>query len=351
MSLEIIKGLRAPGEGLLTISTGSAAADALVGKYFSVKERSGWGENVRKKLLKTQPFYILGVPSDSGGGICRGAAHGPLHLRKSLYSKHPKWAARDLGDIPCIPQLVHDSMLNENQLRLSRQALWNKAEGNLPVSPLNILEDLLVEIWAENPQFRPLVLGGDHSISGAIFSAMARSGKLEKTAVLHIDAHTDLLESRFGVEHCFGTWTAHAVRCLKNPALWAQIGIRASRHDKSHWERQFGLKQFWAKELLKEKPKNFAHDLLSTWEAWGAERLYITNDIDGTDSKFVPATGTPENKGLGVLWLSEVIHYLSRHLPLVGADLMEVAPVLGSRADAQKTLRVATKYLDSLYWH
>lgn len=351
MHADLRKVLKAPGNGLLTVTTGSAAAQKTLAPYFKKTEWINWSAAVEARLGHAHPFYILGFPSDSGGGICRGAAHGPLALRAALYRKHRPWARRDLGDIPCIPQLVHDSMLNDAQLQRSRQALWSSDAQGLPVSPLNILEEILVEMWSRDASFRPLILGGDHSVSGAIFSALARQNKLAKTAVLHIDAHTDLLESRFGVEHCFGTWTSHALRKMPDPKLWVQVGIRTSRHDKAHWEKTYGLQQFWARELLKQDPRRWAADLVKDWRARGATQLYITHDIDGTDAAAVPATGTPEPRGLPVKWLETLLRELSRELPLIGSDLVEVAPVLGAPAAAQKTLKVAVKYLEALHWH
>lgn len=354
MSVKLQRLLRAPGAGLLSASVAGSDLPLRLKKFFPSGSLKNWTDHLSKNFAKSTsaPFGILGVPSDSGGGICRGAAHGPLGLREVLYKKNPSWAKRDLGDIPCIPQLVHDSMLNGHQLEKSGQSLWGEDYVfGRAVSPLNITEELLVEIWQTQKNFRPLVLGGDHSISGAIFGALARAQKLDKLAVLHIDAHTDLLESRFGVDHCFGTWTSHALKNFKDPSVWVQIGIRSSGRDKKHWESRYGLQQYWSQELSRGGAQLWADKLLAHWKARGCDKLYITNDIDGTDRRFVPSTGTPEEKGLKPLWLKTLIHELSRKLPLVGADLMEVAPVLGAPADARLTLKTAVSYLEALHWH
>ncbi len=350
--MSLLSILRSPGAGLLTVSTGSAAAKKALGRFFGAKDFKNWPARVEKTLAAKAPFYILGVPSDSGGGICRGAAHGPLRIREALYKKNKTWAKYDLGDVPCIPQLVHDSMLNEAQKKSSGEALWGtEYRIGLAVSPLNIVTDFLCEAWSQDKNFRPLVLGGDHSISGAIFEALDRSKKLSNLAVLHFDAHTDLLESRFGVEHCFGTWTSHALKKIKDPSVWVQLGIRASAKNQKHWQEKFGLKQYWAKELLKKDPKEFAIELCEYWKGRGCQSVYITNDIDGTDASEAPSTGTAESGGLKSAWVANVIKEVSKNIPLIGADLMEVAPVLGSKAQAKKTIATACKYLEALHWH
>lgn len=342
--------LRAPGYGLLTVSTGAQAAVDFSKKYFKYAPGTSWSPNFHLETAGAHP-WIIGMPSDSGGGICRGAAHGPLALRQVMYQKNKTWKQYDLGDIPCIPQLVHDVMLSSAQKEASARSLWGAAyRPGCAASPLNLLEDLLVDIWMRFPGFRPLVLGGDHSISGPVFEALHKSKKTQKLAVLHIDAHTDLLESRFGVDHCFGTWTAHAIKRLGNPSAWIQIGIRASGQDKHHWESRFGLKQYWSRELLKKNPLKFADELVDHWKNLGCETLYVTNDIDGTDVKWVPATGTGEKSGLNPVWLKKVLQRVSSKMPLAGADLTEVAPVLGAPAGATKTLKTALSYIEALQW-
>lgn len=350
---EFYRIMRAPGEGLLTVSTGSGLAKDKLGTFFGKNlNQKKWASLLSKRLSESQdfPFFVLGVPSDSGGGICRGAAHGPLYLREAMYKKHKAWARYDLGDVPCIPQLVHDDMLRINSLKSCGKSLWGATYKNQPVSVLNLLTEFLTCAWEEVPHFKPLILGGDHSISAAVFEAMERHGLCEELGVLHLDAHTDLMESRFGVEHCFATWAAHSVKKLRKPSAWVQVGVRASRKPKSFWEKKYGLRQYWALELEKISATDFAHDLLKHWKNLGVKYLYISNDIDATDARWVPSTGTPENKGLNPSWVAELIEICSRSLPLVGADLVEVAPVLGSKSDAQKTLGCGLRYLESLKW-
>ena len=292
--LSVLDLLRPPGEGLLTLTSGRGLASRLLGAKESRSLREDWPA-LRARRLAAPPRepLLLGVPSDTGGGICRGAAHGPLHIRAALYRADAYWRARDIGDIPCIPQLLEDGMLSRRQLQRSGKWLWKTQwRTGRPVAPLNLLEESLVEIWRGTRERRVLVLGGDHSITGAVFAALARSEKMAGLGVLHIDAHTDLLEERFGVQHGFATWAVPALRLLKNPAAWVQVGIRASARERSHWETTYGLRQFWAQQVRHRDPRRFALEIERHFLKLGCRRLYITNDIDGTDARFAPATGT-----------------------------------------------------------
>lgn len=347
--------LRSPGAGVLTVSTGSQAAREYFARWHPGRDISEWPLLVHERMAEWRkappPFFTLGVPSDSGGGIRRGAAHGPLALRAETYAQHAEWSAYDIGDVACIPQLSHDELLSARQLRASGRALWDKAyRPGLAVSPLNLTEDTLVEVLKVSKRLRPFVIGGDHSISGAVFGALARTGRLKDLAVLHFDAHTDLLESRFGVDHCFGTWTSHALRRMKKPAAWVQVGIRASRHPKEHWEATFGLRQHWAAECRATDPADFARGLVKHWRSLGCTSLYVTNDVDGADAAAIPSTGTPEPEGLDLAWIETVIRHCTRALPLAGADVMELAPVLGSPADAARSLAAARRFWEALDW-
>ncbi len=349
------KIFRAPGEGLLTFTTGSGRAAKAMMPYVGSKAYQAWSESLALQFKSwnpyERPFSVIGIPSDSGGGICRGAAHGPLALREAYYAKNPADARFDLGDVPCIPHLLYDDMLSVEQRKKSGRSLWGQSYRlSQPVSPLNILEEFLVEAWSTLPGFRPLILGGDHSISYPVFAALKRTGLLQDIAILHFDAHTDLLESRFGVDVCFGTWSSHLAKWLKRPENYVQVGVRTSGKTKAYWEKKYGIHQYWSKEVSSLDPKTFSKKLLAQWKKQNCKMLYITNDIDGTDLSEAPATGTPESKGLKSRWVEEVIRHCSLELPLIGADLVEVAPVLGSKKEQQLTLQTAVRQLEALQW-
>jgi agmatinase len=266
-------------------------------------------------------------------------------LRAALYARHPEFAAQDLGDLPCIPQLLEDSMLSLTQLQASGRSLWGAAwKKSIPVSPLNLLKSLLEQGYRDNPLcFRPLIVGGDHSTSWAVSQALKKSGLFEGLAILHFDAHTDLMEERYGVAHCFATWAAHAALQMKPAARknFVQVGLRVSGRTKSHWEKKYGLRQIWAKELGGHEPTDFARELVRQWRRRGCHRLYISFDVDALDPRFVPSTGTPEAGGLDPAWCREVIRVCSAEMTLVAADLVELAPVLGSIAQGRRSSFVA----------
>ena len=61
-------------------------------------------------------------------------------------------------------------------------------------------------------------------------------------------------------------------------------------------------------------------------ETLGTGPVYLSFDIDGIDPAFAGGTGTPEIGGLTTIQALEIIRGC-HGLDLVGADLVEVAPV------------------------
>ena len=297
---------------------------------------------------------LLGIPSDVGAGSVRGASQGPLAIRMRLLDQDPGWFARaeraglvDLGDVFTVPQLLHDEMLSEAQKEASRRALYPgvpaAVRAGLPVSPLSMAERVLDLVLSMSPGAAPLLLGGDHSAAWPAVAALQRARP--GLGVVQVDAHTDLLEERLGVKYCFGTWSFHANELLGRCGRMVQVGIRASRHDRGHWEETLGVRQVWAREVRAD-PAAALDAILEAVEESGVSSVYLSNDIDGTDQAFADATGTPEPDGLHPDEVVELIRRLGREVGLSGGDVMEVAPLVArSPGGAGRTLDTAARYV------
>src|SRR5512135_1472659 len=143
--------LRPAGAGLHLVSSGRAEQERLVRRLYGATSQEEVRARFRERLgrLASARAVVLGVPSDVGAGYLRGASLGPQAIRARLLDDQPDWPARaeragvvDLGDVPCVPQLLHDEMLSQSQLAASRRALYPDlppAEAaRLPVSPLSL---------------------------------------------------------------------------------------------------------------------------------------------------------------------------------------------------------------------
>jgi arginase family enzyme len=349
--------LRPAGGGVYLVSTGRAEQQALQRRYYAAETDADVTERFLRALdeIEQARVVVLGVPSDTGAGFRRGANLGPEAIRRQLLEDDPQWVERsrargilDIGDVFVVPQLLDDSMLAPDQLDRSRQALYPDVDAaervQLPVSPLSIAERVLGLVLERAPHVKPFLIGGDHSCAWPGVKALHDSGR--RFCIVQPDAHTDLLAERLGVRMCFATWTFHANELLGRSGRVIQVGIRASQRPKEHWEQTLGVRQFWAEDII-QRPEEAMAEVLGAVAATGLP-VYLSNDIDGTDDSVADACGTPEPDGLEAEWVRELIRRLGIEVGLVGADVMEVAPLLG-KDGGRTTLRLAASYMrDSL---
>jgi agmatinase len=337
--------LTLPGNGVFTVHSGKEKKEKLIKKYYNTtnphKARLKWEKSIQNLDVKVP--WILGIPSDNGGGIQRGANWGPLAIREKLKFTESHFV--DLGDVRVIPHLLHDKYLNEKTITNCQKAIYGK-KNKLPVSPLSITEKLMDEIYKRYPHAKVLGLGGDHSVSYPLVHSWLNSRKnLSKAAILHFDAHTDLLEKRLGIDLCFGTWAFHVLDHLFSRNHLLQIGIRSSGKNKKYWKQETGVEQFWARDVLKWGTEKTYQHIFKYFKKLNIEEIYVSFDIDALDIKYASATGTPEKKGLLPPDCATLIRLLSNDFKITGADLVEVAPYVipdnVNISDHKSSLKVA----------
>lgn len=348
--------LRPAGGGLHLVSTGRAEQLAMQRELYGVADEAAVQAAFDRQLhaIAGARVIILGVPSDVGAGFRRGANLGPMAVRSALLAADPDWREAqkrrgvvDIGDVFVVPQLLGDDLVAADaRARIQRAIYPDEADpGDLPVAPLTMAERALDLVFAHNPEVRIFVIGGDHSTAWPAVAALARARARRlgepRLAIVQPDAHTDLLPHRLGIPICFATWSYHANDLIGRQGRLVQVGTRASRFPREHWESTLDVRQFWAAEC-RARPARALDELIAHVEARGLP-VYFSNDIDGTDDHYADATGTPEPDGLDPEFLVELIRRLGAGVGLVGGDIMEVAPPLGPEGGA-RTVALAARY-------
>jgi len=337
-----------PGNGVFTVNTAKERKEQLHQTIFG--QASGiddlWKSSL-DKLPDASNAIILGIASDCGGGILRGANWGPLFIRNTLLESYPDLNTFDMGDIRVIPHLLSDKYLNEATLTNCRKALYQNAQSEYCVSPLSITEDVLHDFYAAFPDKGIFGIGGDHSVSYPLTKAYLKAKKQQgkRTGIIHFDAHTDLLIERLGIDLCFGSWCTHILDDLPAPEHLIQVGIRSSGKPKSHWEKTFGVKQHWAHEVKELGIEHVIDNILAQLAEQNIDELYVSFDIDAIDDSYASATGTPEPDGLMPNEAMQILRAIAAKYPITGADMMEIAPFTDSSGQGEisrdKTLKVA----------
>ena len=329
---KLLNYLVPPGQGVFTVNTAKEKKESLYTKMYNKKQDI---DHIWKKSLNNLDLYqgaaLLGICSDTGGGIQRGANWGPLMLRNTiLENTHSSYF--DLGDIKVIPHLLHDKYLNLETIKNCRKALYKDSNSKLPVSPLSIAEEFCHQFYTQYNNKGIFAIGGDHSVSYPLTKSWIQKKKKDnkKVALIHFDAHTDLLQERLGIDLCFGSWLSHVLPFLDSPKHCYQIGIRSSGLSKEYWQNKFNINQYWAKDVQDLGPYDLVQKIVHELKLLRIEELYISFDIDCLDESVASATGTPEGNGLFPHECMIILKNLQQNFKITGADLVEIAPFIGN---------------------
>jgi agmatinase len=198
--------------------------------------------------------------------------------------------------------------------------------GDAPVIPADptrshaAIEATVGQVLAEGA--KPVVLGGDHSITEpAVRACAAAHGPV---GVVHFDTHTDTGEQVFGVAVSHGTFMRHLVDDghVAGPR-YAQIGLRGywPGEPEFGWQAEHGITSLFMHDV---RDLGIREVVARAIAAVGAGPAYLTVDVDVLDPAFIPGTGTPEPGGMTAVDLLLAVRTVAAELDLVGADVVEV---------------------------
>ena len=168
---------------------------------------------------------------------------------------------------------------------------------------------------------RPLMLGGEHSISSGAVGAVAEQHP--DLVLLQLDAHADLRDSWLGARHSHACAMRRCLEVLPSGQL-LQLAIRSGTREEFQELAQ-------TQRLIHHRPDQdsttLAASLRQALAPHQGKPLYLTVDLDWFDPAVMPGTGTPEPGGF--LWphFAALIEVLQEH-QLVAADVVELAPQL-----------------------
>ncbi len=186
------------------------------------------------------------------------------------------------------------------------------------------LEQLAETVEAVLDQHRfPMILGGEHALTAGAITPFAK--RFENLAVLQIDAHADLRDGYLGEHYSH----ASAMRRVLDHAhvRLVSVGIRAiSEPEANYYEANRARIDI---HFAKDQQRWNIEDIVAPL---AGRPVYISFDIDGLDSAEMPATGTPTPGGLGFWQALAILKRASEVATIVGADVVELAPIPGLRA-------------------
>jgi agmatinase len=254
---------------------------------------------------------VVGAPYDANTSNRPGARFGPQALRARSY--HPGTYNIDL-QIEIFDHLVcvdfADAICEAGMWEASRDAIHKRVSE---VISRNII---------------PVTLGGDHSIAVPSITAVADHFGHGNVGVIHFDAHADTGKIVDGNLWSHGTPMR---RLIESGAVkgenFIQVGLRGywPGADDFAWMEQQGMRWHRMEDILKRGSEAVIEEAINQ-ALEGCDHIYLSVDIDVLDPGLAPATGTPAPGGMMTADLFRAVRNIARKTPLVGMDLVEVAP-------------------------
>jgi arginase len=253
---------------------------------------------------------LLGIPFDAGSSYLRGAAEGPAAIRRALHSPSSNLWTEDGVDLGEAGRFIDGGNVDM------------KAAAN----PRAAVTDAVGRVLQQGA--RPLLLGGDHSVTYPIVRAVAAAHR--PLSLLHIDAHPDLYPEFEGDRY------SHAcpfARIMEDGlvAQLVQVGVRTMTGAQRAQAARFGVQVIDMRGWSAGQRPALLHP------------LYVSIDLDALDPAYAPGVSHREPGGLSVRDVIALVQ--SIEVPMVGADVVELNP---RQDDGDLTARVAAKLVKEL---
>jgi agmatinase len=267
---------------------------------------------------------LVGAPWDGSSSFQRGAAMAPPLIRQALWSPSSN-AFNERGDDLSAGAVLEDAgdLMLPDDAATAREVIEQR-----------------VRLVLQSGR-KPLILGGDHSITYPVLRAFA--SRSEPPTVLHLDAHADLYDEfpagcQDDAGPASGDRYSHAcafARVMEERLAirLIQAGIRTlNTHQRSQAGR-LGVEIVGADRWRDVLP------LLGRLRG----PLYISIDLDVLEPMLAPGLSHPEPGGLTVRDVLEILAAV--RVAVIGADVVEYNPVNDVR---DLTARVAAKFVKEL---
>jgi agmatinase len=267
------------------------------GKFAFSKEFYSLDElkNISKNESK---WGIIGVPFDCTSSYHSGSRLGPTTIREAShnfekynisYNRELTTLFYDFGDL----EVVH---------------------GNCSKT-LKILEETIIELLTLG--FKPLLLGGEHSISLSPLNALSHKYNIDEITVVHFDAHMDMIDTYQG-EKCSHATVMKRIYDL-GPKKIIQIGVRSTSTEENDFVNSKENIEVFESKDIKNNIANIKKALLSI-----NGFVYVSIDLDVLDPSYLPRVGNPIPNGISTNDIEQLLQILSKK-DIIGFDLVELA--------------------------
>jgi agmatinase len=249
---------------------------------------------------------LISVPYEHGASFGGGASRGPAAIVACLDREIELFERHTRTEPAYQYRIAHRELAEVG--RLAPAGMVAQVGAAVPRAPFTVL------------------LGGIHSVTIGALEAHATRRAADDVTVVQLDAHLDMRDD--DSDYNEDDPSRHAHSCVMRRARelgfrTCSVGIRAYARAEHDYARAQGLPVF-------EWGRGAEPAIEEVLAAIATERVYLTIDVDGFDPSVAPATGTPVPGGLSWAYGTRLVRELVRAKDVIGADIVEVAPIAGS---------------------
>lgn len=264
-------------------------------------------------------FTILGVPYDGSAFARKGAALAPERIRF--------WS-------------THLTPFSEDRTRLAGMRICDLGDITVddPFEDFDRVRERVVTL----PNI-PIILGGDHSITIPVLQAQRLRYPDQRLGLLWVDAHPDLCNELSGSKLSHACVLRRALEAGIDAKDICMVGLRSWEEQEIDLVEEGEFSIYTASMIAERGMRSVASSVYSKLNLCDA--VHISLDIDCLDPAYAPGTGIPEAGGLTSREVITLIKAM-QGLPLVGLDLVEVAPPIDpSEATVFAALKIIMEYI------
>tara|TARA_B110000211_G_scaffold232663_1_gene296918 strand:- start:825 stop:1664 length:840 start_codon:yes stop_codon:yes gene_type:complete len=196
--------------------------------------------------------------------------------------------------------------------------------------------------------WKPVTIGGDHSIALSTVASSARVYKDDLT-VVWVDAHADIhTPSSSPSQNLHGMPlgslldydTPHSTPHI-TPGQLIYIGLRDIEPHEEKVINDLGIENYTMEDLKKTPLDEILTNIYNRTDA-----IHLSFDVDVIDPIYISCTGTPVKDGISYNDAEKIINKLSPKI--ISADVVEFNPLLGDKKQVLKETDQIIKLLDLL---
>jgi agmatinase len=280
-----------------------------------------WGDlHVPNALPEQTDFTVIGLPFDGLASARKGAADAPERIR--FWSRHV-------------------TPFSEDRTRLDGLTICDV--GDIPITRPARDFELVAQKVANLPSGIPILLGGDHSVTIPIFQGQRQRFAGQRIGLLWVDAHPDLCDEFDGSRLSHACVLRRGLEFGIEQQDVCLVGLRSWEEQEIDLIENGHMHVYTARDVSEIGMKSVAADVRKILSRCDA--VHISFDIDALDPSVAPGTGIPELGGLTSREVLTLIQSL-QGLPLVGLDVVEVAPPLDpSEATVFAALKIIMEFI------